>query len=198
MFTDELLLKRSFLFAYDTGIVGGVLTLAAFEDDFGYTKAQATNINSNCVSILQAGAFFGCFLIWPVTARFGRRLSIAFSSLVFCVGGVLQVVNTHSIGIFYVGRIISGLGVGAATVLVPMFCAEMAPKNMRGQLGSCFQLFFALGVCVSYWYAYLRELNYDTQLTSTKGSTMVSRIIFHLALCNGKSPSDYNSFQEVS
>jgi hypothetical protein len=32
-----------------------------------------------------------------------------------------------------------------------MFSAEMAPKNMRGQLGSCFQLFFALGVCVSYW-----------------------------------------------
>jgi MFS family permease len=144
--------NRSFLFAYDTGIVGGVLTLAAFEKDFRYTKAQATNINSNCVSILQAGAFFGCFLIWPIAARFGRRLSIVLSSLVFCLGGILQVVNTHSIGAFYAGRVISGFGVGAATVLVPMFSAEMAPKNMRGQLGSCFQLFFALGVCVSYWY----------------------------------------------
>ncbi|KIM97446.1 hypothetical protein OIDMADRAFT_169245 [Oidiodendron maius Zn] len=144
----------SFLFAYDTGIVGGVLTLAAFERDFRYSKAQATNINSNCVSILQAGAFFGCFLIWPITARFGRRWSIVLSSLVFCLGGILQVVNTHSIGAFYAGRVISGFGVGAATVLVPMFSAEMAPKNMRGQLGSCFQLFFALGVCVSYWVNY--------------------------------------------
>lgn len=129
-----------------------MLTLPAFEKDFRYTKAQSTNINSNCVSILQAGAFFGCFLIWPISARFGRRTSIALSSLVFCVGGILQVVNTHSIGAFYAGRVISGFGVGAATVLVPMFSAEMAPKNMRGQLGSFFQLFFALGVCVSYWF----------------------------------------------
>ena len=78
-------------------------------------------------------------------------MSIVLSSFVFCVGGILQVINTHSIGAFYAGRVISGFGVGAATVLVPMFSAEMAPKNIRGQLGSFFQLFFALGVCVSYW-----------------------------------------------
>lgn len=78
-------------------------------------------------------------------------MSIVLASFIFSLGGILQVVNTHSIGAFYTGRVISGLGVGAATVLVPMYSAEMAPKNMRGQLGSCFQLFFALGVCVSYW-----------------------------------------------
>lgn len=47
----------SFLFAYDTGIVGSVLTLQAFETYFRYTKAQTTNVNSNCVAILQAGVF---------------------------------------------------------------------------------------------------------------------------------------------
>lgn len=143
------------MFSYDTGIVGGVLTLAAFQRDFGYTTAQATNINSNCVSILQAGAFFGCFMVWPVTQRFGRRWTIVLCSFVFCIGGILQVVNTHSIGAFYAGRVISGLGVGAATVLVPMYSAEMAPKHMRGQLGAFFQLFFALGVMTSYWYVNL-------------------------------------------
>jgi len=51
-----------FLFAYDAGIVSGVLTLQAFETDCRYTESQATNNNSNCVAILQAGAFFGCFL----------------------------------------------------------------------------------------------------------------------------------------
>lgn len=143
--------SRSFLFAYDTGIVGGVLTLAAFQSDFHYTKADAKNINSTAVSILQAGAFFGCFLIWPITARFGRRWSIVGSSCVFMAGTILQVVNTGSIGCFYAGRVIAGFGVGAATVLVPMMSAEMAPASIRGQLGSCFQLFFASGVCVSYW-----------------------------------------------
>jgi MFS family permease len=125
--------------------------LVAFQDDFGYSKADATNVNSNCVSILQAGVFFGCFLIWPITDRIGRRMSIVLSSFLFTIGGILQIVNTHSIGCFYAGRVISGFGVGAATVLVPMFSAEMAPKNIGGQLGSCLQLFFATGVCTNYW-----------------------------------------------
>lgn len=96
----------SFLFAYDTGIVGGVLTLPSFQRDFRYTKAQKTQVNSNCVSILQGGAFFGCFLIWPVTSWLGRKWGIVISSIVFCVGAILQVVNIHSIGLFYAGRVI--------------------------------------------------------------------------------------------
>lgn len=39
-------------------------------------------------------------------------------------------------------------------MLVPMYTAEMAPKDIRGRLGACFQLFFATGVMVSYWVTY--------------------------------------------
>lgn len=134
--------------------MGGVLTLKSFQRDFGYSTAQKTQVNSNCVSILQGGAFFGCFFVWPFTARFGRRLGLMAASLVFCIGAILQIINSHSLGLFYAGRVISGIGTGAATVLVPMFSAEMAPREIRGQLGSCFQLFFATGVCVSYWVDY--------------------------------------------
>lgn len=45
----------SFLFAYDTGIVGGVLTLASFQRDMGFTAANKTQISSNSASLLQAG-----------------------------------------------------------------------------------------------------------------------------------------------
>lgn len=41
-----------------------------------------------------------------------------------------------------------------ATVIVPMYSAEMAPKNIRGMLGSMFQFFFTLGVMTSYWIDY--------------------------------------------
>jgi MFS family permease len=85
----------SFLFAYDTGIVGGILTLESFQRDFGYSKKEKTQVNSNCVSILQAGAFFGCFAIWPITSWLGRRWALVISSLVFCVGAVLQVINRY-------------------------------------------------------------------------------------------------------
>jgi hypothetical protein len=45
----------SFLFAYDTGIVGGVLTLKSFQDDFGFTAAQKSDVSSLSASLLQAG-----------------------------------------------------------------------------------------------------------------------------------------------
>lgn len=128
--------------------------MKSFQRDFRYSKARQTSVNSNAVSVLQGGAFFGCFLIWPVTARIGRRLSLVLSSIVFCAGTIVQVINTHSLAAFFVGRVVSGVGVGAATVLVPMYSAEMAPKDIRGKLGACFQLFFATGVMVAYWVDY--------------------------------------------
>lgn len=45
----------SFLFAYDTGVIGGVLTFASFRDDFGYSAAQKATVASNATSLLQAG-----------------------------------------------------------------------------------------------------------------------------------------------
>jgi sugar porter (SP) family MFS transporter len=77
----------------------------------------------------------------------------------------MQTVNTHQIGVFYAGRVIAGFGVGAATVLVPMYSAEMAPKNIRGRLGACFQLFFAIGIMIAYWVTYAVDANISPKLT---------------------------------
>ena len=44
-----------------------------------------------------------------------------------------------------------------------MFSAEMAPKEIRGKLGSCFQLFFATGVTVSYWVDYAVQFGISSQ-----------------------------------
>jgi sugar porter (SP) family MFS transporter len=143
-----------FLFGYDSGIVGGVLTLASFQDDYGYQKAGATRTSSLAVGLQQLGAFVACFLAWPLTEKLGRRKALMISSLVFCIGALIQTVNTHSLAAFYVARVVAGLGLGTATVVVPMFSSEMAPKEIRGQVGSFFQLFFTLGIFVSYWVDY--------------------------------------------
>jgi MFS family permease len=72
-------------------------------------------------------------------------------SLIFCIGGIIQVVNTGSIGAIYAGRAICGFGVGMATTIVPIFSGEMAPATLRGPMGACFQMFYAFGACTSYW-----------------------------------------------
>lgn len=45
----------SFLFAYDTGIIGGILTFEGFPVDFRYGPDQASDVASNSTSLLQAG-----------------------------------------------------------------------------------------------------------------------------------------------
>ncbi|KAJ5993845.1 MFS sugar transporter [Penicillium sp. IBT 35674x] len=182
----------SFAFAFDTGIISGVLSLASFQEDFGYshyTKAQKTTVNSNAVSILQGGAFFGCFLISPVASYLGRRTGLIISSLVFTLGTILQVINTHTLGTFYAGRVVAGLGIGAATVLIPMFAAEMSPKEFRGRLGACFQLFFALGVMIAYWTTYAvskDQASGTSQWQTALGLQLLGSTLLLVGMCTVK------------
>ena len=130
------------------------MTFESFENDFRYGKADKTKVSSLTVGIQQAGALVGCFAIWPITNRLGRKLSIVICSLIFCVGVVLEVINTHSLNAFYIGRVICGLGVGGSSVVIPIYMSEMSPKDIRGRLGSCYQWMFTIGIFCSYWVDY--------------------------------------------
>jgi MFS family permease len=68
------------------------------------------------------------------------------SSAIFCIGVLIETINTHSIDAFYVGRVVAGVGLGAATVVVPMSSSEMAPRELRRQIGSFFQWFYTFGI----------------------------------------------------
>ncbi|KAG2415600.1 hypothetical protein HFD88_006791 [Aspergillus terreus] len=142
------------LFGYDSGVIGGVLTFRSFQDSFLFTAKNETRVSSIAVGIQQAGALVGCFLVWPITNRFGRRIAMMACSLIFCIGVVLEVIDTHSLPAFYVGRVICGLGVGGSATVIPIYMSEMSPKEIRGRLGSFYQLTFTIGILVSYWVDY--------------------------------------------
>ena len=119
-----------------------MLTLSSFENDYRYKTGSATRTNSLSVGLQQLGAFVACFLAWPMTDYLGRRKSLMIASLVFCIGAAIQTINTHSLAAFYVARVIAGIGLGISTVVVPTFSSEMAPKDLRGRIGSFFQWFY--------------------------------------------------------
>lgn len=131
--------------------LGGVLTLSSYQRDFNYDENSATRISALAVGLQQLGAFVACFAIWPVTHILGRRLAIAICSLIFIIGAWVQTINSHSTTMFLIGRVIAGVGLGGSSVVVPMFNAEMTPKQIRGQVGSFYQLMFTLGIFTSYW-----------------------------------------------
>jgi MFS family permease len=125
--------------------MGGVLTLTSFMTDFKFTSHQSTKTNSIAVGIQQAGALVGCFAIYSIASAYGRRIAIALCSFVFVIGAMLQTINTRSLPAFYVARVIAGLGLGGSSVVISMFNSEMAPKEIRGRLGSFYQLMYTLG-----------------------------------------------------
>ncbi|ESZ90370.1 hypothetical protein SBOR_9242 [Sclerotinia borealis F-4128] len=135
-------------------VVCGVLTLKSFVHDLQYSTDHATRVSSLAVGLQQAGAFVTCFFIWLVADRIGSKLLLQISASIFIVGAVMETVNSHSMAVFYVGRVIVGVGLGAASVVVPMFNAEMTPKELRGQIGSFFQWFYTFGIFTSYWVDY--------------------------------------------
>ncbi|KAL1964861.1 hypothetical protein VTN77DRAFT_6363 [Rasamsonia byssochlamydoides] len=64
----------SILFGYDTGFIGGAVTLKSFQRDFGITAANLADVEGNVVATLRAGCFFGSLFMAYGTDNLGRRV----------------------------------------------------------------------------------------------------------------------------
>jgi MFS family permease len=112
------------------------------------STAAANNISSNIVSVFQGGCFFGALLALPISDRYGRRLSLIISSIVFTVGSLLQILANGSLNMMYAGRTLNGLGVGSATCIIPIFIAEFSPPAVRGRVVGIYEIMYQIGALV--------------------------------------------------
>lgn len=100
------------MFGYDLAFIGTAITLAPFKRDFGLddmTESQTDAFAANIVSLLQAGCFFGSLAAAPISDRYGRKIVLAVTGLVFCVGSAMQAGSGGSKGLIFAGRVIGGL-----------------------------------------------------------------------------------------
>lgn len=137
-------------------MAGGVLTFKTFQSDYKYSSGDVSKVNSLTVGLEQLGSFVACFIIYPLTNKYGRKYAIIGSSAVFILGAVIQTIKTGSLGAWYTGRFIAGLGMGGLSVVVPMYSAEMTPKEIRGRCGSFYQWMYTWGILTAYWVDYVR------------------------------------------
>jgi MFS family permease len=97
-----------------------------------------------------SAAFVGCWLSDPLNEKFkGRRSALLVSALVTFMSaiGSAGVRNWREL---LICRIFLGVGMGAKASVVAIFVAETAPKNIRGSLVMCWQLFDAFGICLGF------------------------------------------------
>ena len=114
-----------FLFGYDTGIVAGAVLY--IKDEMQATTTQKEFI----VSLTQFGAAIACLAAGPLQDKIGRKPTIMIADFLFTVGAIIMAL-APSIAILMVGRFIVGLGVGAASMVVPVYLSEVSPTEVRG------------------------------------------------------------------
>ncbi|KAG6240159.1 hypothetical protein E4U25_008350 [Claviceps purpurea] len=147
------------VFGWDTGAIGGVLAMEQTRDKFGYknrSKTDKSNLDQNIVSTLQAGCFAACLVTSWFADRFGRRATLIGAGLLTSVGVLFQAASgiKGTLAVMYVGRFISGLGVGCASTVSPLYVSECCPRAIRGGLTGFYQLFNVVGIMIAFWVNY--------------------------------------------
>ena len=90
----------------------------------------------------------GSLIAGPLSDSIGRKPVIVVSDALFLVGSLLQAF-AEEIWVLMVGRFVIGLAIGVSSMLVPVYLAELAPKNVRGRVIGIFQLLISIGIIVS-------------------------------------------------
>ncbi|KAL4971335.1 general substrate transporter [Aspergillus desertorum] len=157
-----------FCFGYDTGQISGFLEMDNFLRRYGEHGPDGSyhfsNVRSGLiVALLSIGTLIGALVAAPIADRMGRKWSISIWCIILCIGITVQISSPS--GKWYqiaMGRWVAGLGVGALSLLVPMYQAESGPRHIRGSLVSTYQLFITLGIFVANCINYGTEARDDT------------------------------------
>ena len=131
------------LFGYDTGIISSALLFITREFALGTGGQQIV------ASAIIAGAVVGAMLSGPVSDRLGRRLTVMLAALIFGLGALATAAVGSAVALAS-GRFVLGIAIGAASQIVPVYIAEVAPARNRGALVILFQLAVVVGILVSY------------------------------------------------
>jgi len=155
------------LFGYDTGVISG--TVGSLENFFvtpkGLSEASANAFKGFLVASALIGCIIGGIFGGLVSKKMGRKNGLILAAILFLISALGSAMpemllapigeldhSFSSIFIFY--RILGGIGVGLASMLSPLYIAEIAPANSRGKLVSFNQLAIVGGFMVVYFVNY--------------------------------------------
>ena len=131
------------MFGFDVAIISGAVPF--IQPYFHWNELQL----GWGVSSLLVGAIIGAFGSGVLSDIYGRKKILIFVALFFAVSSAFTALATSSV-IFISARLFGGLAVGAASVLSPMYVAEVAPPKNRGMLVAIYQLAIVLGILCSF------------------------------------------------
>jgi SP family xylose:H+ symportor-like MFS transporter len=170
------------LFGYDTAVISGTVgsLRAFFVDPLGLPLDQANALEGFIVSSALIGCVIGASIAGFISQRLGRRPSLIVAAVLFLLSAIgsawpeifvgMPGSGGHELaGMFVVYRVIGGIGVGIASMVSPMYIAEISPFQKRGALVSWNQFAIIFGMLVVYFVNYSISLKGDAEWLNTTG-----------------------------
>lgn len=132
------------LFGYDWVVIGGAKPF--YEAYFGIV--DSAGLQGWVMSSALVGCLFGALVSGTLSDRFGRKKLLLLSAILFSVSA-LGSGASNSLNVFVLYRILGGFGIGIASVLSPMYIAEIAPARIRGRFVAINQLTIVIGILLA-------------------------------------------------
>ncbi|CAG8616937.1 1256_t:CDS:2 [Dentiscutata erythropus] len=94
------------------------------------------------------GAIIGGLSAGSLQTILGRKKALIYNSIFWIIGGVLLGASVNP-GMFICGRILTGIGTGVGSVVIPTYLGEISTIRSRGLVGSVYQDSVVIGIVVS-------------------------------------------------
>jgi MFS family permease len=120
------------LFGFDISSMSGVLGTSAYTN---YFQVHGSYRQGGITASMPFGSLFGALCSSFIADRYSRKVAIQIASLFWIAGSALQTA-ANGIALLVLGRFIAGICVGIASSVVPVYQAEIAPKEIRGRVVS--------------------------------------------------------------
>lgn len=128
-----------FLFGYDTAVISGAIDY--IRDHFHLTDWQQGWAGSSAIVGCIPGAMCAGFL----SDKFGRKKTLVLCAILYAISGIFSAIP-RTFAAFIFARFVGGLGIGASSMICPLYIAEIAPPSKRGRLGTMFQMGIVTGI----------------------------------------------------
>lgn len=143
VFVSVVAAMGGLLFGYDTAVISG--TVEALRAHFQLEPLELGWVVGSAL----VGCVIGAAVAGKLTDWFGRRFVLAGSAFLFLASGIWCYL-APTVQELVAARVLGGVGVGFASLLVPVYIAELAPPRNRGALVSLNQVAILIGMVLSY------------------------------------------------
>lgn len=169
------------LFGYDTAVIAGAIGF--IETKFQLSPAMTGWAASSAIW----GCVIGAMGAGYMSDKFGRKNILIVTAILFAISAVWAAVPA-TLNQFVIARIVGGIGVGAASMLSPLYISEIAPADKRGMLVTLYQLAIVIGINLIYFVNLLiagsgtDQWNVDMGWRYMLGSGIIPSALFLVAL----------------